>query len=168
MISTIVISYYLLNYLLKNEKMNPFLYFSISIVLRFFAKDYLMYIIFEILLMIAIVDYKTMYIYDVTLIIYGILIILSSSIHLEMIYGILFIGMLMLLNVRKERIGQGDLYLLMISCLKINLISICWVILISCVLAMVLFVLKQRKKNEYIPFAPYLCFSLILVIAYNG
>ena len=165
-----IISYLILNQLLHGFmlKINLWIHILICCLCMILSQhQYLIFMIFIVLYMISFIDFKTMYIYDASLLVYLFLIIIYTvdlSIHpIQMWLSFIYISCISLLNFNKERIGIGDLYLLYASSLCFSISDLSMIMLVACVGAL-LYILIFKKKSEYIPFAPFLCVGIILMM----
>lgn len=171
MFITTLLSYYVLNYFLN--KHNCHFYFRYHFLFQFVlwicsSFDLHLFVVFEVLYFIGVIDYKTMYIYDVMLVLYLILMIVvavqMNQRVSEMWMSFLFVLALCMLNIRKERIGKGDLYLLFASCLVFDRMQLCMCILLSCVMAFIYVILTKKERSERFCFAPFLCFGIAFLL----
>ena len=108
-----------------------------------------------ILLAISIADIMHGIIYDSLLIILIILIITHYHIDLRLCLIILFIGIFLSIN---NLIGFGDIKLLAIYSMILNLNQICLILFIASLTAII--ITKKRK----IKFAPYLSFAIFCIL----
>lgn len=167
---TMIITYFILNQLLHNftMKLNVWFHLIICLLCMYLAKQHLItYFIFIVLYIIGYIDYKTMYIFDVFLLIYLFLITIYAIHHpirlTQMWISFGTISCMNLLNIDKERIGVGDIYLLYASSIYFSIMDLSLVMFIACCLAFI-YILILKKRSEYIPFAPFLCIGIILML----
>lgn len=165
-----VCSYLIIQFFLnKHEcKCNIGIHILINIVLFIFgSNDLLKYMIYIWLYIIAMIDYKTMYIYDITLLIYMVLMIttaLKQSTDLfEIVINFCMVCSFFLLNMDKERIGAGDIYLLLASSICLNIMELWMSILIACTSCLCV-MLHQKERSEPFAFAPFLCIGIMIVL----
>lgn len=132
------------------------------------GENELLYTLFCLLYVISYIDYKTMNIYESMLIIYLIIMIIYVlRYHIpitQMWLSYCFVSLLYLLNLRKERIGVGDLYLLTVTSLGLSIIKLCLGIIIACISGLIYIVITKKERSECVPFAPFLCFGMILML----
>ena len=128
-----------------------------------------------ILVWISIQDIKTMLIPD-KMIILGICIgIIYVSSWQDALWGILagalpliIIDLLVKLFLKKDGFGYGDVKLMAMSGLFIGYIGVIIAFFIACItagaFATYLLITKQAKSGNYIPFAPFLSFGIIIAL----
>lgn len=165
-----IFSYFIVNQLLRGfaMKINLWIHILMCCLCMILSKQqFLIFMIFIVLYMIGFIDFKTMYIYDTMLVVYLFLnIIYSTSLliqPLQMWFSFIYISCMSLLNLTKERIGVGDLYLLYASSLCFSVIELSRIMMVACVSAL-FYMIILKKRSEYIPFAPFLCLGIILMM----
>lgn len=139
---------------------------------------FLVFFIVMILLVIAVIDFKTMSIYLSTLLILFFLAIGYSCLNEvsidEMVYGSLGISSLMIIvNLFvPTSFGFGDIELMFISGMFLgwqkNIVAFCIAVITGGIYASYLMCNKKTTKQKHIAFAPYLALGIILSLFYGN
>lgn len=128
-----------------------------------------------ILLIISLIDIDHMLIYDESLLVLLFMTIISLMIYnislLERIIGIFIISLPMyLFNYFIESFGGGDIKLISICGFMLGykslLISMYITFIIAGIYAFLLYIFKNKNRNEYIPFAPFINIGIFLTLLY--
>lgn len=125
------------------------------------------------LILISIIDYYTMYIYDITIIIgilsQSILLIISNNLMLNHILGLScgFLISYIIVKVTKS-LGSGDIGVYSLCCFCLGINYSFYIIMLSFVIGSIYgiyqLIIKRQPKKTYIPFAPCISLATILVI----
>ncbi|MGN1227228.1 MAG: prepilin peptidase [Christensenellales bacterium] len=137
----------------------------------------LMMFVCSVLLIVACIDFEHMIIFDrfqIVLFVLGVLmcIFCTDISFVERIIGFFVGGGIMLLFYglgyllfKKEALGIGDIKLMAVCGLIIGYKNIILAILIGAIIgAVVLSILNRKEKNKEYPFAPFLCFGVIVAL----
>lgn len=137
----------------------------------------LMMIACSVLLVVACIDLEHMLIFDrfqIMLFVLGILacIFCIDMAYIERIIGFFVGGGIMLLFYgvgyllfKKEALGIGDIKLMAVCGLLIGYKNIILAIFIGAIIgAVVLSILNRKEKNKEYPFAPFLCFGVLVAL----
>ena len=138
-------------------------------------------ILFSVLIISAIIDYKTMYVYfEVSLvgIIFGVIFGVVSIINGESILSVLIsvgiplviIGLIMLLSRKIDGMGSGDLEVLLYTALYLRPLQSVLTLILSIVLAsigvFIIFIVKRKLKD--IAFVPYITGGTLLTVLFGN
>ena len=139
--------------------------------------DFIKYIfLIPFLLGISIIDYRTTYIYDITIvsgiIIQGVILISSINIEKDFINHIcgLFIGIIVsyLLVKLTKGLGDGDIGLFALCCFTLGYNYSLYLMFLSYIIAFIYCIYIILKKNksikESIAFAPFISLATILIM----
>ena len=139
--------------------------------------DFIKYIfLIPFLLGISIIDYRTTYIYDITIvsgiIIQGVILISSINIEKDFINHIcgLFIGIIVsyLLAKLTKGLGDGDIGLFALCCFTLGYNYSLYLMFLSYIIAFIYCIYIILKKNksikESIAFAPFISLATILIM----
>lgn len=164
----------------KIEVYKKIIYFILPIViLLFYVKlgfneDFLRYSLLAcFLLVISIIDYYTMYIYDITIIsgiiIQGFILLITKDIIMNHILGLIFGFIIPYILVKLTKgIGSGDIgvYALCCFCVGINrcLFLIPMSFIFGSIHGIYLLFIKKKSRKSYIPFAPCIFLSTVFLI----
>lgn len=164
----------------KIEVYKKIIYFILPIViLLFYVKlgfneDFLRYSLLAcFLLVISIIDYYTMYIYDITIIsgiiIQGFILLITKDIIMNHILGLIFGFIIPYILVKLTKgIGSGDIgvYALCCFCVGINrcLFLIPMSFVFGSIYGVYLLVIKKKSRKSYIPFAPCIFLATVFLI----
>lgn len=132
------------------------------------------FLLFQILYLIAGYDYKTFEMLDVTLIIYGVIALgyfffrvfyLKDANYIDLLIGsaigLVFFGAIKVIGkliLKKDCLGGGDVILMTISGLFLGIIPTLFAILVGSLVGTIIEVIKMKvtKKEGMIAFGPYL------------
>lgn len=165
---------------LKDNKIKIFLYVIIPIIIYMLyvklglSKEFIMYaVLIGFLIVISIVDYYTMYIYDITtisgIIIQGIILLLTKDKLDNYILGLLIGFMIPYIMVKLTKgIGSGDIGVYALCCFCIGLDKSLYMIpmsfIIGAIYGIYLLLIKKQSKKSYMPFAPCIFLATTIVI----
>lgn len=165
---------------LKDNKIKIFLYVIIPIIIYMLyvklglSKEFIMYaVLIGFLIVISIVDYYTMYIYDITIIsgiiIQGFILLITKDIIMNHILGLIFGFIIPYILVKLTKgIGSGDIgvYALCCFCVGINrcLFLIPMSFIFGSIYGVYLLVIKKKSRKSYIPFAPCIFLATVFLI----
>lgn len=170
----------ILKYEFKNNKIINFFYFVIPTIncmlyvkLGISAKFIMYSILICFLLVISVVDFYTMYIYDITIIsgiiVQGFIILVTKSVLINHLIGLAFGFLIPYIMFKITRgIGSGDIgvYALCCFCTGINhcLYIIPASFIIGGIYSIYLITIRKKSKDSYIPFAPCILLGTLMVI----
>ncbi|MGL5641449.1 MAG: prepilin peptidase [Paraclostridium sp.] len=139
-----------------------------------FNEEFLRYsILICFLLVISIIDYYTMYIYDITIIsgiiIQGFILLTTKDIIINHILGLIFGFIIPYIMVKLTKgVGSGDIGVYALCCFCIGIEKCIYMIPISFMIGGIygvyLIVLKKKSKDSYMPFAPCIFLATIFVM----
>ncbi|MEG2246765.1 MAG: A24 family peptidase [Peptostreptococcaceae bacterium] len=151
----------------------PTLVFVLYVKLGF-NEEFLRYsILICFLLVISIIDYYTMYIYDITIIsgiiIQGFILLTTKDIIINHILGLIFGFIIPYIMVKLTKgVGSGDIGVYALCCFCIGIEKCIYMIPISFMIGGVygvyLIVSRKKSKNSYMPFAPCIFLATLFVI----
>ena len=189
-ITSTILAYFTNKYLknksreIKQITYNTSILYILIIILNFciykkygLTIDFIKYIfLIPFLLGISIIDYRTTYIYDIT-IVSGIIIqgvILISSINIEKDFinhiGGLFIGIIVsyLLVKLTKGLGDGDIGLFALCCFTLGYNYSLYLMFLSYIIAFIyctyIILRKNKSIKESIAFAPFISLATILIM----
>ena len=164
----------------RNNKNKVFLYFIIPIIIFMLYvklglnREFIMYsILICFLIVISVVDYYTMYIYDITIIsgiiIQGIILLLTKDNIIYHIIGLAFGFIIPYIMVKLTKgVGSGDIGVYTLCCFCIGIEKSVYMIPISFIIGSIygvyLLLFKKKSKNSYMPFAPCIFLATTFVI----
>ena len=151
---------------------------SITIALLYvkldLTKEFLRYLILIcFLIVISIIDYYTMYIYDITIIsgiiIQGFILLVIKGDIVNHTLGLIFGFIIPYIMVRLTKgIGSGDIGVYALCCFCIGIEKSILMIPLSFVIGGIygayLLIGKKKNKNSYMPFAPCISLATIFII----
>lgn len=165
---------------INNNEIIKFLYLTIPLLISTLyvkhnlTEDFLRYsILICFLIVISIIDYYTMYIYDITvisgIIIQGIILLLTKNKLDNHILGLIIGFIIPYIMVKLTKgIGSGDIGVYALCCFCIGLDNSLYMILISFIIGAIygiyLLLIKKQSKNSYMPFAPCIFLATTIVI----
>lgn len=164
----------------QNKRLIIFLYFILPLInIMLYVKlgmtnSFVMYsILISFLIVISIVDFYTMYIYDIIvisgIIVQGFIIILTESIFLNHLIGLIY-GFIIPYIIFKliKGIGSGDIGVYALCCFCIGITNCIYLIPISFVIgaiyAIYLLIFKRKSKHSYFPFTPCILLGTLMTI----
>lgn len=148
-----------------NVRLHVFFSLCLCFYLRSEPIDYYLikYLLIQILYLIAVIDHHTMYIYNLTLYLYGTAALIYACMLpfslVDFLIKLVICLLLQCLNHQKERLGRGDLYLMMITALYLPYADFVQSLWIACLCGMVSFCLHRQKEC---PFAPCLVLGIMI------
>lgn len=125
------------------------------------------------LVVISIIDYYTMYIYDITIIsgiiIQGIILLLAKNNIIYHILGLAFGFIIPYIMVKLTKgVGSGDIGVYTLCCFCIGIEKSIYMMPISFIIASIygvyLLLFKNKSKNSYMPFAPCIFLATTFVM----
>ncbi|MGL5507884.1 MAG: prepilin peptidase, partial [Paraclostridium sp.] len=165
---------------INNNEIIKFLYLTIPLLISLLYmkhslnEEFLRYsILICFLIVISIIDYYTMYIYDITvisgIIIQVILLILTKNKLDNYILGLLIGFIIPYIMVKLTRgIGSGDIGVYALCCFCIGIEKSLYMIPISFIIGAIygiyLLLFKKQSKKSYMPFAPCIFLATTIVI----
>ena len=165
---------------INNSEVIKFLYITIPLLIPMlymkhsFTEEFLRYsILICFLIVISIIDYYTMYIYDITIIsgiiIQGIILLLTKDKLDNYILGLLIGFMIPYIMVKLTKgIGSGDIGVYALCCFCIGLDKSLYMIpmsfIIGAIYGIYLLLIKKKSKKSYMPFAPCIFLATTIVI----
>lgn len=165
---------------INNSEVIKFLYVTIPLLISMlymkhsFTEEFLRYsILICFLIVISIIDYYTMYIYDITIIsgiiIQGIILLLTKDKLDNYILGLLIGFMIPYIMVKLTKgIGSGDIGVYALCCFCIGLDKSLYMIpmsfIIGAIYGIYLLIIKKQSKKSYMPFAPCIFLATTIVI----
>ena len=169
---------------LNNNKIKLLLYIIIPMVISMLyvklglSREFIMYsILINFLVVISIVDYYTMYIYDITIIsgiiVQGFIILITRGIMINHLMGLIFgfIIPYIMLKITKG-IGSGDVGVYALCCFCIGIEKCIYIIPISFIMGGIycIYLLITDKKSRYshIPFTPWILLGTVVVMFLNN
>ena len=138
-------------------------------------------ILFSVLIISAIIDYKTMFVYfEVSLvgIVFGIIFGIVSIINGESILSVLIsvgiplviIGLIMLLSHKIDGMGSGDLEVFLYTALYLKPLQSVLTLILSMILGgigvLIIFIVKRKLKD--IAFVPYITGGTLLTVLFGN
>lgn len=163
-----------------NSKIKKLLYVIIPIVIcMLYVKlglneEFLRYsILICFLVVISLVDYYTMYIYDITIIsgimVQGFIILMTRGIIINHLLGLIFGLIIPYIMVRITKgIGSGDVGVYALCCFCIGIGNCIYIIPISFMIGGIygvyLLITKKKSKDSYIPFAPCILLGTLFIM----
>lgn len=164
----------------RNNKNKVFLYLIIPIIIFMLYvklglnRELIMYsILICFLIVISIVDYYTMYIYDITIIsgiiVQGFIILITRGIIMDHLMGLVFGFMIPYIMVKITKgIGSGDIGVYALCCFCLGFEKCIYIIPISFAIGGIyciyLLITSKVSKDSYIPFAPWIFLGTLAVI----
>lgn len=165
---------------LKDNKIKIFLYVIIPIIIYMLyvklglSKEFIMYsILIGFLIVISIVDYYTMYIYDITtisgIIVQGFIILITRGIIIDHLMGLVFGFMIPYIVVKITKgVGSGDIGVYALCCFCIGIEKCIYIIPISFIIGgiygMYMLITKKKRVGSYVPLAPWISLGTLAVI----
>lgn len=189
-ITSTILAYFTNKYLknksreIKQITYNTSILYILIIILNFciykkygLTIDFIKYIfLIPFLLGISIIDYRTTYIYDITIvsgiIIQGVILISSINIEKDFINHIcgLFIGIIVsyLLVKLTKGLGDGDIGLFALCCFTLGYNYSLYLMFLSYIIAFIycIYIILRKNKSikESIAFAPFISLATILIM----
>lgn len=168
--------------IIKTKYITLFIYVSIILItiLIYYkyqsTSDFIKYIsLLPFIIIISIIDYKTTYIYDITLvsgiIVQGVIFLLTINSKEEFINYIiaLLIGLTIpfILAKTTKGLGEGDIGLFGLCCFALGYNYSFYLIMLSFILASIYciyVILVKKGKIRKIPFAPFISLATIMIM----
>lgn len=139
-----------------------------------FYKMIIVYFISMLLLVIALIDFKTFNIYEITIVVLFVFAIIYRLLTgfdiLDIITGSLVIsGLMISINMFiKDGFGSGDIELMFVSGVLLgfdkNVLAFMIAVITGGIYSLILVLLKKTALGSYIPFAPFLTGAIFLML----
>lgn len=151
----------------------PIIVFALYVKLGFNEKFIRYSLLICFLVVISIVDYYTMYIYDITIIsgiiVQGFIILITSGIIMNHLLGLIFGFIIPYIMVRITKgIGSGDIGVYALCCFCIGIEKCIYIIPISFIIGGIygiyLLIIKKKSKDSYIPFSPCIFLGTLFIM----
>lgn len=151
----------------------PIIVFALYVKLGFNEKFIRYSLLICFLVVISIVDYYTMYIYDITIIsgiiVQGFIILITSGIIMNHLLGLIFGFIIPYIMVRITKgIGSGDIGVYALCCFCIGIEKCIYIIPISFIIGgiygMYMLITKKKRVGSYVPLAPWISLGTLAVI----